>query len=782
MVWDTRLNKSLVNRATLLDALRVAQKTNGDYLRQQLREEQELHIFRDIKAKEPEVLRTFQARYLNLRNKLDEYTEQSRSDDNTHSLAMNIELLLTEFQKDIDETTSSITMPKTPPVLKGPLLDAQRFLQRYPVEMPPSLKMERPFLNRLQMQERLQLLLTYKKQISFDSYKSLPEEEQLSIISSAVKINKPAHFFNEILNSLNYMQLSTAVKVELAWAYLEHFPLGLWHELQAGEQLTVLARARQEFKPREYFTEMLDARNYTESSRAAQIELALAYLEHFPFKLWCVMQAYEHLRIISRSVLISKPVEFFREMLEEGRFEQLSNRVKSELILAYKPSFPLWLWRLINEEEKSDLVTRALQESKPGSFFSEILENPDYASTSKRTYIELIWAYRPYIPLGLWRVMDAEEQSGLVSRALQESKPGDFFSEIFMEQDYASSSKSAFVELSWAYEKLFPLVFWQKLTTNEKLPLIYRVASESRQNWFFAIKHDDILLVNSALAIIFKGVAGVESEKPFSSFHSQFEKWVTGQAWASSEPIDVGLLLPHCDGGLGQNFYCEGRRWLRKDEQGNLLEDRGVYCPRKKTRCTVSRIEPDLSRKWDKWSLLELFAVTQIVPELPRLKESEQYIPKLCGWVNRLNEIRGRLKCSKCGAFMLPDMAYAKFLAKFNATVMKCANGEDHDKVYLNECWACEGIIDSRESRHQVEDYYVCILCGSGPMRSNQYTQGDSCPKCGTKGAMRRVGDSRYWVCSMPSCQHKIWLPKNERLTGPHKSERQHGYQKKSTS
>jgi hypothetical protein len=174
----------------------------------------------------------------------------------------------------------------------------------------------------------------------------------------------------------------------------------------------------------------------------------------------------------------------------------------------------------------------------------------------------------------------------------------------------------------------------------------------------------------------------------------------------------------------------------------------------------VARIYPNRDRVWKEWSLLELLEATGVMPS--GLQRPDEYVNKLAGWVNRLNEIREHLKCSKCDNIMRPNYAYAKFLAAYNITVVSCACGEGHDQnIYLNHCWGCERIIDSRESHLRIEGYYVCILCGSGPRQSEFYRQGDICPKCSTLG-MTALNYGNF-QCKL--CGHVI-KPPSHKITG----------------
>ena len=96
-------------------------------------------------------------------------------------------------------------------------------------------------------------------------------------------------------------------------------------------------------------------------------------------------------------------------------------------------------------------------------------------------------------------------------------------------------------------------------------------------------------------------------------------------------------------------------------------------------------------------------------------------------------------------------------------TVASCSNDIGHDtNIYFNHCWACREIIDSRESQIQVDGFYLCIHCGSGPQQSQTYTQGDVCPKCGKKDIRKEYDRDR--ICN--SCNHKFTVPSQWHLTG----------------
>lgn len=239
--------------------------------------------------------------------------------------------------------------------------------------------------------------------------------------------------------------------------------------------------------------------------------------------------------------------------------------------------------------------------------------------------------------------------------------------------------------------------------------------------------------------------------------------------------------MPYCKPTEVKVKYCEGKLWEREEIQttGEAKIVTSAYCPRARNNCNLfepnrssnsnfglygARLSAECSQDWKNWSLLELFKAVDIVPSMPDLRKPEDYLPKLSGWINRINEIRSRLKCSVCEDIMPHNIEYSQFSTRFRVTVFSYKHGEGHDhNIYLNECWGCSEIIDSRESRYQSpeKNYYICIHCGSGTQHSNTYTQGDICPKCGTIGM--KVS-KRYRNCH--SCNHSIKLPEERKITG----------------
>lgn len=243
----------------------------------------------------------------------------------------------------------------------------------------------------------------------------------------------------------------------------------------------------------------------------------------------------------------------------------------------------------------------------------------------------------------------------------------------------------------------------------------------------------------------------------FLEFHSYLQDLIVRQAWQDPEPIDVRPLLPPC--AYNRYLHCEAQHWEKMQEQGT------VWC--RDGKCTKGRMDAQLGLSMAEWGLPEIMAILDIEPSTQVVTKKIEYVTRLGGWVNRLNDIRERMKCRTCSKFMRPHRSYSKNLARYHATVMQCTDSGCRDfgrGVYLSHCWACSQPIDSsRETPIQREDRYLCANCGSGPRESEVYSQGDCCPACGSDD-MHDAGQ-QHFVCRQ--CSHSIALPPRWALTGP---------------
>jgi hypothetical protein len=321
---------------------------------------------------------------------------------------------------------------------------------------------------------------------------------------------------------------------------------------------------------------------------------------------------------------------------------------------------------------------------------------------------------------------------------------------------------------------------WFRLSLKVKVFCIYRAAQTLDRPLALEIAMeqlaDEPAPVQFALRILSAQGKPGASRRAFAAAHKVLEDWITETAFVTTAALDLEPLLPPC---LPRKVpFCEGRPWPTEDDTKDGTEEASrIWCSRAAQEClhfteydkgvfgrlSGARVYPRTKQPWAKWSILELLDVCGVSPSLPRLKADEYVAKVMSGWVNRINEIRPRLKCSVCSQIMIPDARYAKNFAVYGVTVMNCPGGLGHDRsVYFSHCWACQKLIDNRESRIRHEEYFLCIYCGSGKQHSPTFAQGDICPLCGAPN-MDQLENLR-WHCQ--KCSHEIILPRPSARTG----------------
>lgn len=144
------------------------------------------------------------------------------------------------------------------------------------------------------------------------------------------------------------------------------------------------------------------------------------------------------------------------------------------------------------------------------------------------------------------------------------------------------------------------------------------------------------------------------------------------------------------------------------------------------------------------------------------IREKMEYPFRISAFVNGLIQIRLHMKCSKCGELFYPHFRYAKLkTAKLAVTVFSCSKSKeqpmDHDSsIYLNYCYHCHKVIDSRECKFREKNMgamqyvrkeigrgqYLCMHCGG----TENTKPGTVCPNCGQSGNVHMSGSSRI-IC-----------------------------------
>lgn len=287
------------------------------------------------------------------------------------------------------------------------------------------------------------------------------------------------------------------------------------------------------------------------------------------------------------------------------------------------------------------------------------------------------------------------------------------------------------------------------------LKLIINDAIEFKNYKTFLKTFDHIKIYNLLLEFINNVEKFNNAKDSFINLHNKFIEFI-GKTLLENREMNNDFLypiIPNCY--FPHLIYCEGK----KSKKGEDYWCRGEYC---KAQDLLSKV--NVNKKYANWSLFEVFEHYSIkinfnkIYELKGIKNLEDYITKIGGALNRLIELRDRLKCKECREILNFNWEYAKNKAAYRLTVVRCENQdctEYQNEIYLNHCWGCGEIIDSREGNIKRGNLYLCIHCGSGPQTSYNYSQGDLCPKCGSTNMQ---GDGyRDFTCL--DCNHNITIP-----------------------
>lgn len=300
--------------------------------------------------------------------------------------------------------------------------------------------------------------------------------------------------------------------------------------------------------------------------------------------------------------------------------------------------------------------------------------------------------------------------------------------------------------------------YWELSKRQTKIYHVFRCCMKGEHIPEGLEKKDQV--VSSLITMLNSNNNTDEKRRLFNTFHKNLQDEILTIAFDLNTVFNYSPMFPQCPNEIVE--YCEGKKWSSKKNV--------AYCPRINNACllgssvtfeeyfikTGARINPNLDLNLKDWCLLEFFKGLNITPCLHDLANPEEYVNRMSGWINRLIEIRERLRCSTCGKALISNKKYSKDKAAYNATIFSCEIGIGHDmNIYLNHCWACYKLIDSRESRFQDDDgYYICIHCGSGS-RKRPYMQGTICPACGHKEM--ELLEGRKYKCL--SCHHIIKIP-----------------------
>ena len=236
-----------------------------------------------------------------------------------------------------------------------------------------------------------------------------------------------------------------------------------------------------------------------------------------------------------------------------------------------------------------------------------------------------------------------------------------------------------------------------------------------------------------------------DADKIFTEIFNETTEKISAQTENSDEEISIipkhdAHILPPCT-AIKHCRFCEAVTWNKKvkdDIDGTFHWEIVSWCRRRNLSQTpCSRLFPNLYRSAEDWSVIELMEKLHLTPyaKLPaEYKNNREFFTRLGGEFNRLNELRERVKCRKCGKFMRADKHKAKWMmvknikslqwvehfpvliATFRCQTVGCP--ECGKEVYISYCWNCGETIDSRDLSVKIagkgSGYYLCGKCGAG--------------------------------------------------------------------
>ncbi len=313
---------------------------------------------------------------------------------------------------------------------------------------------------------------------------------------------------------------------------------------------------------------------------------------------------------------------------------------------------------------------------------------------------------------------------------------------------------------------LWDLKWWKIFTDSIKVRILIYASNfkEERKNWVkslgqihqFEQEHNNqllIIMLRYFLNIYLSRDISDKKQNNFEQAHNALMQYIT-DCFTKAIDINHGLnsLLEKCQCGYGNKIYfCDARIWEREGkifcpegyERPGFLRENGKSG---RTECIfykdMNLYETKYQRTKDyKDQFFKDFLINiGFKPDLSFLKieQSMEYVHRISAFVNRLIDIRPHMKCQTCGKSFYPDFRYAKLkTAKLAVNRYYCLeiqdgnNNSEHDSnIYLNFCYRCESIIDSRECNYREFGnfgQYLCMRCGG----TETIEPGTHCPKCG---------------------------------------------------
>jgi len=307
----------------------------------------------------------------------------------------------------------------------------------------------------------------------------------------------------------------------------------------------------------------------------------------------------------------------------------------------------------------------------------------------------------------------------------------------------------------------FNVTWWGCLADSVKVRVLIHNSNfaEEKGNWFEDLKTINVMENGNPIisALLYYFVNIYQDNKPkmnekFRKAHGLLMNYIV-DSFNSGIKVSHALntLLDKCQWDYGYNSgisFCDGRSWPAEGV---------VFCPEGKSRPDYGRKKCKFfkddnltntkykeSKDYKDQFLNDLLLNVGYMPDLSDIgikeKDLKEYPFRIAGYVNRLLKVCEHLKCSKCGNHFTPKFEYAKMKnarIPINRFTCNVSDDNEHDTdVYVNFCYHCDRVIDSRECKIRVYGnygQYLCRYCGG----ADEVSPGTVCPNCGNSDKNR---------------------------------------------
>ncbi|MGO3346437.1 MAG: hypothetical protein ACTIM4_14615 [Marinomonas sp.] len=279
----------------------------------------------------------------------------------------------------------------------------------------------------------------------------------------------------------------------------------------------------------------------------------------------------------------------------------------------------------------------------------------------------------------------------------------------------------------------------------------------------------DIFVLKEIFSLV---LAGNSVDQVYDLFLNRLWEGITSGQLNPIEQLDQILkIFPSC-GSLNHTLSCEAVFWKKQE----------MYLCRGKT-CHSPKVKGIGGTDYLAFTMYDWFSHYGINYLDDGVPSRRDFPIKIAGYINRLREIFDVIHCRNCQSLMLPNMKYARVehmvyeegqLVKkdmapaYRLTIFKCPTDqcfESQNEYYINHCYGCNGLIDSRDCRTKCDTgFYICRSCASCCGQHSQTHPIGLCPNCTfplrlfETNQIQRYGNKyeRYVKCSNDICSFII--------------------------